>query len=155
MFQLGNGLVCSDHISPPLDTLCRRPSSLCSLLVIHTSEGLKRPGLIGRWSLIGLPKNNGADESSTSATGVFLCCITALLIWSHTGLPSDFVLADNSLLADLTADSALRFECALYSALLLWKTTHYKERGKLMWDILRSWVAGNFTRHSKCWKIFP
>ena len=103
-------LVCSLHCSSPLVNLVFMASSRFSLQSTQTSDGEKFPGLIGRKSLIGRPKTRWAGESLYSESGVFLCCIIALVILSWSGEPSDLVLSRRILLADLTAVSARRLE---------------------------------------------
>ena len=107
----GRFLVCSLHLSNPLANLVFIASSLFSLQSTQTSEGEKLPGLIGRKSLMGRPKTSWAGESPYSVSGVFLCCMIALVILSVSGDPSDLVLSMRSRLADLTAVSARRLEC--------------------------------------------
>ena len=75
-------LVCSLHLSNPLENLVFIASSLFSRQSIQTSEGEKCPGLIGRKSLMGRPKTNWAGERPYSESGVFLCCMIALIILS-------------------------------------------------------------------------
>ena len=102
--------MCSLQRSKPLENRVFMANSLFSLQSTQTSEGEKVPGLIGRKSLIGRPKTSWAGESLYSESGVFRCCIMARNSLSWSGEPSDLVFSINSLLADLTAVSALRLE---------------------------------------------
>jgi len=106
----GRFLVCSDHFSAPLKTLFLMASSRFSLQSIQTSDGENWPGLIGRKSRMGRPNNNWAGDKPNSVSGVFLCCIVALMILSNSGVPSSLVLSITIRLADLTEVSALRFD---------------------------------------------
>ena len=84
--------MCSDHHSPPRDTLCLNASSLFSLQSTQASAGLYWPGMTGRKSLIGLPNNSWAGDRLSSLTGVLRCCRSACPTLSQIGLPSDLVL---------------------------------------------------------------
>ena len=102
MGKEGRFLVCSDHFSAPLKTLFLMASSRFSLQSIQTSDGENWPGLIGRKSRMGRPNNNWAGDKPNSVSGVFLCCIVALMILSNSGVPSSLVLSITIRLADLT-----------------------------------------------------
>ena len=110
MSREGRSFVCSDHFSAPLRTLFLIASSRFSLQSIQTSDGENCPGLIGRKSRIGRPNNNWAGDNPNSVSGVFLCCMVALIILSNSGVPSSLVLSITILLADFTEVSALRFD---------------------------------------------
>ena len=112
-------IACVDHLSAPFKNLCLNATSLESRQSIHTSAGENCPGLIGRKSLIGLPNINWLGDKPYSASGVFRCCIIALIILSHCGEPSALVLSNNSRLPLLTAVSARRLLCGWYEELTL------------------------------------
>ena len=110
MARDGKSFECSDHFSAPLKTLFLIASSRFSLQSIQTSDGENWPGLTGRKSRMGRPNNNWDGDKPNSVSGVFLCCIVALIILSHSGDPSNLVLSITILLADFTEVSALRLD---------------------------------------------
>ena len=107
-----NSLVCWDHFSNPLMILGLSANSLFSLLSIQTSDGENVPGLIGKKSLIGRPKIISLGDSLYSVSGVFLCCMMALVTLSMSGEPSDLVFSIRMRLQLLTPVSTLKFPWA-------------------------------------------
>ena len=97
-----------DHLSAPFKNRFLNAISLVSRQSTQISAGENCPGLIGRKSRIGLPKINWLGDSPYSASGVFRCCIIALMILSQCGEPSVFVLSNNNRLPLFTAVSARR-----------------------------------------------
>ena len=112
-------LVWVAHLSAPFRNRFFKASSLVSRQFTQTSDGEYCPGLIGRKSLIGLPKINWLGDNPNSASGVLRCCIIALMILSHCGEPSALVLSSNNLLPLFTAVSARKLLWGWYAELTL------------------------------------
>ena len=106
-------LVLEDHLSEVRMKQFLSANSLVSLLSTQTSDGEYCPGLMGKKSRIGRPNTNWLGDNPNSLSGVFLCCISALITLSQSGDPSDLVLSSSSRFPDLTAVSARRLLCGL------------------------------------------
>ena len=81
--------------------------SLCSRVSLHSGCSSRLPGLIGKKSLMALPKITWAGLSPVSLSGVFLWRRSAQRNLSVFKLPSAAILSLSILLADLTPCSAL------------------------------------------------